>query len=156
MKPSVSRAIAAGVLGTLAMTTVGVFVAPMMGIPAMNPADMLADQMGGSIILGWVGHLMIGTVLAIVYATVVMTHLPGPVAVRGALFSLAPWLMAQIVVMPMMGMGLFSGSMVLAGGSLIGHLVYGVVVGGVTGAPWRLECCSSLAGSRFSAAGWRV
>jgi hypothetical protein len=33
-----------------------------------------------------------------------------------------------------MGMGLFSGSATLAGGSLIGHLAYGVVLGGVTGA----------------------
>ena len=137
MKPNISRAIAGGVLGTLVMTVVGVYVAPMMGIPAMNPANMLAGPMGGSVVLGWMGHLMIGIVLAIIYVTVALTRLPGPAAVRGALFSLAPWLMAQIVVMPMMGMGLFSGSMVLAGGSLIGHLVYGVVLGGVTGAPER-------------------
>jgi hypothetical protein len=40
-----------------------------------------------------------------------------------------------VVVMPMMGMGLFSGSMVMAGGSLIGHLLYGAVVGAVYGKP---------------------
>jgi hypothetical protein len=134
MKPSISRAIAGGLLGTLVMTMVGVYVAPMMGIPSMNPANMLAGPMGGSVVLGWMGHLMIGVVLAIIYATVAVTHMPGPAAVRGALFSLAPWLMAQIVVMPMMGMGLFSGSMLLAGGSLIGHLVYGAIIGGVVGA----------------------
>jgi hypothetical protein len=33
----------------------------------------------------------------------------------------------------MMGMGLFSGSMIMAGGSLVGHLVYGVVLGAVVG-----------------------
>lgn len=37
--------------------------------------------------------------------------------------------MAQILVMPMMGMAVFSGSAVMAIGSLIGHLVYGAVVG---------------------------
>lgn len=41
--------------------------------------------------------------------------------------------MAQIMVMPMMGMLLFSGSAVMAMGSLIGHLIYGAVVGGVYG-----------------------
>lgn len=133
MKPNISRAIVGGVLGTLVMTMVGVYVAPMMGIPAMNPANMLAGQMGGSMVLGWMGHLMIGIVLALIYVTVALTRLPGPAAVRGALFSLAPWLMAQVVVIPMMGMGLFSGSMALAGGSLIGHLVYGLILGGVTG-----------------------
>ena len=53
--------------------------------------------------------------------------------VQGALFSVAPWLMAQLVVMPMMGMGLFSGSMQLALGSLVGHLMYGAVMGAVVG-----------------------
>lgn len=42
MQQTISRAIVGGVLGTLVMTMVGVYVAPMMGIPAMNPADMLA------------------------------------------------------------------------------------------------------------------
>lgn len=135
MKQNIARVITAGVVGTLVMTGVGVFVAPMMGIPAMNPADMLASQMGGVLALGWMAHLMIGTVLAFIYATVTANRLPGPAFARGALFSLAPWLMAQIVVMPMMGMGLFSSSAVMAGGSLIGHLVYGAVVGAVVGAP---------------------
>jgi hypothetical protein len=43
--------------------------------------------------------------------------------------------MAQLVVMPMMGMGLFSGSALMAGGSLVGHLAYGVVLGLTYGAP---------------------
>jgi uncharacterized membrane protein YagU involved in acid resistance len=130
-----TRAIAGGVLGTLIMTAVGVYVAPMMGIPPMNPANMLASQMGGRTLVGWAGHLMIGVVLALIYAKVAAARLPGPAVARGALFSLAPWLMAQVVVMPMMGMGLFSGSAALAGGSLIGHLVYGAVLGAVVAAP---------------------
>ena len=35
--------------------------------------------------------------------------------------------------MPMMGMPLFSGSAIMAMGSLIGHLIYGGVVGAVYG-----------------------
>ncbi len=133
MKPSTTRVITAGVLGTLIMTLVGVYIAPMIGIPRMNPADMLASVMGRLTILGWMGHLMIGVVLAFIYSTVALARLPGPAAARGMLFSIAPWLMAQIVIMPMMGMGLFSGSAALAAGSLIGHLAYGAVLGGVAG-----------------------
>ncbi len=128
----IGRAVAAGIIGTLVMTAVGLWVAPMMGMPAMNPANMLAGAMGGSLVLGWAGHLMIGIVLAIGYA-LVAGRLPGAPAVRGALYGIAPFLLAQIVVMPMMGMPLFSGSVVMAMGSLIGHLVYGAVVGGVYG-----------------------
>lgn len=134
MNVNFGRAALAGVLGTVAMTVVALYVAPMMGMPPMNPAEMLAGQMGGNTIVGWAVHFMIGVTLATVYAAVAGS-LPGPVAVRGALFGLAPWLVAQVVVMPMMGMGLFSGSMSMAMGSMLGHIIYGGVVGAVYGEP---------------------
>lgn len=127
------RAILAGIVGTAVMTVVAM-AAPMMGMPPMNPADMLAAQMGGNVMLGWLGHFMVGTILAIIYAAVA-PFLPGAPWQRGALYSLAPWLLAQVVVMPMMGMGLFSGSMLAAGGSLLGHLIYGATVGAIYGMP---------------------
>lgn len=132
MRINWSRAALAGLLGTGTMTAVGLWIAPMMGMPAMNPATMLAGAMGGSAVLGWVGHLMIGTVLALIYA-VLAPRLPGAPWTRGALYGLAPWLLAQLVVIPMMGMPVFSGSVVMAIGSLIGHLVYGAVVGATYG-----------------------
>ena len=52
---------------------------------------------------------------------------------------LFPWLAAQIVVMPVMGMPLFSGSVSMATGSLVGHLVYGAVLGVVYGYGWQDE-----------------
>jgi uncharacterized membrane protein YagU involved in acid resistance len=127
-----SRAAVAGLLATGVMTAVGLWMAPLMGIPAMNPAAMLAGAMGGSVALGWLGHLMIGTVLALIYAAIA-PRLPGAAWIRGALYGLAPWLLAQLVVIPMMGMPFFSGSATLAIGSLVGHLVYGAVVGATYG-----------------------
>ena len=72
---------------------------------------------------------MIGTMLALGYAAVFSSRLPGPPPLRGAIFSLIPWLMAQLVVMPAMGMGFFSGSAPAASGSLLGHLLFGAVLG---------------------------
>lgn len=132
MNIAYGRAVLAGIIGTLLMTAVGLWIAPMMGIPRMNPAEMLAGAMAGVAVLGWMAHLMIGTVLALIYAAVA-GRLPGAPAVRGALFGIAPFLVAQIMVMPMMGMPLFSGSAAMAMGSLIGHLIYGAVVGLVYG-----------------------
>ena len=132
MKFNWGKAILAGLIGTAVMTVVGLWVAPMMGIPPLNPAEMLAMPRGGSIVLGWVGHLMIGVVLASIYA-MVAPRLRGPSWARGALYGVAPWLVAQLAVMPVMGMPIFSGSVAMAMGSLIGHLVYGAVVGGVYG-----------------------
>jgi uncharacterized membrane protein YagU involved in acid resistance len=136
MSIRIGKAVVGGLAGTAVMTMVGLWAAPMMGIPRMNPAEMLAGAMGGVQILGWLGHVMIGITLAIGYA-VLAGYLPGSPIVRGALYSVAPWLMAQLVVMPMMGMPLFSGAASLALGSLIGHLVYGSIVGATYGAPTR-------------------
>jgi len=122
------KAIAAGTIATLAMSAFAA-MAPSMGMPPMDLAAMLAGQMGGSLVLGWAAHLMVGNVLALTFALVARARLPGPAPLRGALFALAPWLMAQVVMMPMMGLGLFSGSALLAGGSLMDHLLFGAVLG---------------------------
>lgn len=122
MNINAGRAAAAGVAGTIVMTVMGLWVAPLMGIPPMNPADMLAGVLGGIAALGWAMHFMIGIILAIIYA-VVAPWIPGAPPVRGAIYGLAPFLVAQILVMPMMGMPVFSGSAPMALGSLIGHLV---------------------------------
>lgn len=127
------RAVLAGLAGTVAMTML-MLLAPAMGLPPMNIGAMLGSVMGGNVALGWAAHLMIGAALALGYAAVFSARLPGASPVRGAIFSLVPWLMAQIVVMPMMGLGLFSGSALAAGGSLMGHLLYGAVLGLVYGA----------------------
>ena len=129
MNVNFGRAALAGVIGAVVMSGVA-----LMGIPPMNPADMLAGLSGGSTLMGWIGHLMIGVILAELYA-VVAGSLRGTMVVRGALYGLAPWLLAQVVVMPMMGMGLFSGAMSLAMGSMLGHIIYGGVVGVVYGEP---------------------
>lgn len=127
------RAVVGGLAGTLAMTAL-VLAAPKMGMPPMNIGAMLGSVMGGSLVLGWMGHFIIGTVLAIGYAALFASRLPGPGFVRGAVYGLVPWLMAQLVVMPMMGAGVFSGSFLAATGSLMGHLVYGAVLGAIYGA----------------------
>jgi uncharacterized membrane protein YagU involved in acid resistance len=128
------QAVIAGLIATIVMTAVGIFAAPAMGLRAMNPAEMLALQMGGVLVLGWIAHFMIGSILALIYAAVA-SRIPGPPAARGALYGIAPFLLAQIVVMPMMGMPLFSGSAAMATGSLVGHIVYGAVLGAIYGPP---------------------
>jgi len=133
MRINFGRAVVAGVVGTVVMTGVGLYAAPMMGIPAMNPARMLAGAMAGNIALGWGAHFMMGIALAVGYA-LLRHELRGPSVLRGALYGIAPFLVLEVVVMPMMGMPLFSGSLPVAMGSLLGHLVYGGIVGGIYGA----------------------
>ncbi|HEX9049154.1 MAG TPA: DUF6789 family protein, partial [Anaeromyxobacter sp.] len=127
-----TRAIVAGLVATAVMTAL-MLVAPAMGLPPMNVGAMLGSVMGGSLFLGWMAHFVIGTALAVIYAAAFARRLPGPGALRGALYALAPWIVSQLAVMPMMGAGAFGGSFGAALGSLVGHLAYGAVLGGILG-----------------------
>lgn len=133
---SISSAVIAGLAATAAMT-VFTFMAPLMNIE-MNILGMLAGTMGAPVIVGWIAHFMIGVILAVSFAVVYYPNFGSSNKIKsGAIFSLVPWLMAQIVVMPMMAIvnggtyfsGFFSGSIVLAFASLMGHLLFGVVLG---------------------------
>ncbi|MBZ0202337.1 MAG: DUF1440 domain-containing protein [Ignavibacteria bacterium] len=131
-----SKILSSGILATLSMSALAI-AAPTMGMPEINVPKMLSMTMGLPMIAGWIAHFMIGIVLSFMYAGLFYKILPGPNAVKGMIFGLIPWLMAQLLVMPMMSLmngmsftsGLFSGSMIMAAGSLMGHLVYGLVLG---------------------------
>ncbi|AFH49663.1 Hypothetical protein IALB_1957 [Ignavibacterium album JCM 16511] len=133
---SINSALVAGLASTAAMTLF-TFMAPLMGI-SMDIPKMLASTMGAPIIVGWIAHFMIGIILAISFAVMYVPNFSTSNKIKtGAIFSLFPWLIAQILVMPMMSImnggtyfkGFFSGSIILAAASLMGHLVFGVVLG---------------------------
>ena len=76
------RAILAGLVGAAAMTA-PTLVAPAMGFPPMNIGAMLGSVMGGSEVLGWIAHFMIGAILGLIYyAALVIGRLPGPAVAR--------------------------------------------------------------------------
>ena len=135
MQPNVTRLMLGGFIGTLAMTAMMYLVAPMMGV-RMDIAAMLGSMLGGSWAAGMTMHFINGTVLfPPVYGYLLVSRRPGPPLLRGALWGVVLWLIAQTMVMPMMGAGLFSaaaGGMVAAVGSLVGHLLYGTILGTVS------------------------
>lgn len=135
-KPNLTKALLAGVVGTVAMTML-TFIGPMMGMPEMDIPKMLAGFMGVPIVAGWLAHFMVGTGFAVVYAYVLESRIPGSSFVKGALYGLIPWFLAQVMVNPMMGAGVFAlntpAPMLMVVGSLMGHLVYGGVLGAAYG-----------------------
>ena len=127
------RIMAAGLVGTAAMTML-MLAAPLMGMPKMPIGEMLGSFLGIGSAAGWAMHVVIGLMLATIYAIWFASPLPGKPVFRGALYGFLVFLVAQVVVSPMMGGGVFSGGKVaMIMGSLLGHLVYGGVVGGVYG-----------------------
>ena len=96
-------------------------------------------MLGGSWTAGLMMYFVNGAVIfPAIYAYALYAHLPGSPAVRGTVWGVVLWLVAQTVVMPMMGAGLVSsamGGMMAAMGSLIGHVLYGSLLGIVASAP---------------------
>ncbi len=138
MHLNTGRSMFGGLVGTSVMTVMMYMVAPMMGLN-MDIAQMLGSMLGGSWAAGMAMHFINGTIIfPLVYAYVLYAWLPGGPAVKGAAWGVVLWLLAQTVVMPMMGAGFFSmamGGMMAAMGSLIGHLLYGVLLGAIAGGP---------------------
>lgn len=136
--PTFARAALGGFVGTLVMTGMMYLVAPMMGVN-MDIAAMLGSMLGGSWATGIMMHFVNGAVIfPATYAYALYAYLPGSPAIRGTIWGLVLWLVAQTVVMPMMGAGLFSSAMggaMAVMGSLIGHVLYGSILGIIASTP---------------------
>jgi uncharacterized membrane protein YagU involved in acid resistance len=125
-------------MGTVAMTVMMYVVAPMMGLH-MDIVGMLGSMLGRSWIAGLMMHFVNGSVIfPAIYAYALYAHLSGSPIIRGTVWGVGLWLIAQTLVMPMMGAGLFSsalGGVMAAMGSLIGHILYGSLLGVIASAP---------------------
>jgi uncharacterized membrane protein YagU involved in acid resistance len=127
-------------------------VAPAMGFPKMPIGEMLGSFLGIGAVAGWLMHFVIGVILAVLYAVLAAARLPGPPAARGALYGVLVFVVAQLVVTPMMGGGVFSGGNIPSiAGSLMGHLVYGAIVGSLYGTVSRSRVGASTAASHGAA-----
>ena len=136
--PTLARGVLGGLVGTAAMTAMMYVVAPMMGL-RMDIAAMLGSMLGGSWAAGMMMHVVNGMVIfPAIYVYALYARLSGSATAKGAIWGVVLWLVQQVAVMPMMGGGLFSsemGGMMAAAGSLAGHVVYGGLLGIVTGVP---------------------
>ena len=144
-KPDFGRALLAGFVAWVVFTIV-LYMAPLMGLPAMNVPAMLGGMFGmNSIALGWIMHLMIGLILALVYVYWLARFLPGQGWLRGLLFGLVPWIVMMVMVAPMLPMlnpsmakmppGFFFANLGAGAimGSLVAHLIFGAVLGAIYG-----------------------
>jgi uncharacterized membrane protein YagU involved in acid resistance len=101
----------------------------------------IAGSLAGMLHLPWVAGLMMhfvngAVIFPLIYGLALYGSLRGGSALRGMAFGAILWLVAQLVVMPMIGAGVFSskmGGMAAVGASLMAHLVYGALLGSIGG-----------------------
>ncbi len=144
MNPNIIKAILGGIVGTLMMSLMMRFAAPMMIGQPMDIAAMLGNMMGGVYALGMAAHIMLGVlVFPLIYALLVYRLLPGDPLIKGLTWGLILWLIAETMVMPMAGAGFFMseiGGIKAVMAALMGHLVYGGLLGVIAG---RADSCCS-------------
>ncbi len=132
MKTKIAQTIISGLVATAVMTGVGL-MATYMGLPKMNPAEMLSGMMSVPLVVGYLMHCMIGIIFAAAYVYLFNPKVPiHSKVVKGGLFGLAVFVFAQVmlfIIGKMMPMPMPQNNMMMMMlGSLIGHLVYGIVV----------------------------
>jgi uncharacterized membrane protein YagU involved in acid resistance len=138
MKPNIRKTIAGGFIGTVMFTLMMRVVAPMMGV-RMDIVAKLGEMTHTGMAGGLFMHFLNGTVIfPLIYVYLLYRLLPGAPWQKGLLWGVILWLGVEIVMMPMMGSGIFSmetGGMKAVVAALMGHLVYGAILGAITGAP---------------------
>jgi uncharacterized membrane protein YagU involved in acid resistance len=139
MRPNSLRAIVGGLLGTIAITFLMYFVAPFMLGQPMDVAKMLGDFLGTTRNIGLAVHYINGTIIfSLIFTWVLWNVLPGGPTGKGISWGVILWFLSQAIVTPVMGGGFFSansgGAMAVAA-SLLGHIIYGAILGAVTGMP---------------------
>ncbi len=139
-----------GVLGGLAG---GVVFGMLMAVMGMLP--MIASLIGsGSALVGLVVHLVISAGLGLLFGWVLGARVDSLTAGLGlgALYGLVWWVLGPLVIMPLMlGMGTQFGVAFSSGNrmSLMGHLIFGVILGAVyAGLSRRSGSPAALAGQR--------
>src|SRR5512143_2719688 len=136
------RAAVAGAIGTGILTALWL-VEPSIGLPKIAIGQILSTFMSVSVAHlrvgatgGWIVQLVVGILLALIYARFFADRLPGPPAARGAIYGALVFVVAQSLFMPLVGAGFFAhGDVELLVGSLLGHIVYGSVVGWIYDRP---------------------
>lgn len=132
-----------GIVGTIAISMV-MALAPNMGLPKMDIVGMLSTMFGKpNRTLGWIMHMMMGVVFALVYAFLWSLGIGSASWLFGLMFGIGHWLVIGVMfaLIPMMHAGIKSGEVEKPGlwmtnqggvmafvGGLMGHMVFGVVV----------------------------
>ena len=149
----VSRVIMAGFVATLVMTLL-IYAAPLLGMPKIDFAALLGSLFAApgqgleaaptpapGTDLWWIGmgiqFLNGSLIFPLIYAYVLYPILSGAPWWKGFQWGLILWVLSQIMIMPLLGLGFFSARvaqpMLAVIGSFIGHAVYGILLGALAG-----------------------
>ncbi len=134
------KGVVAGVAATVVLSALMVIKSLMGLMPELNTVSMLTNMMGASSpVMGWVAHVVIGAVIWGGLFAWLNASIPGGRQwLKGVIFGVCAWFVMMIAVMPMAGAGLFGMALGMMAPvmTLVLHIIFGAVLGGVYGAEW--------------------
>lgn len=128
---NIKAGLISGFIATVVLSILMVAKAKMGVMPDLNAIKMLADMMATPLLMGWVAHFMIGTVIWGGLFAVLVDKIPGSVLTSAILFSIGAWFMMMIGPMPMAGSGFFGLQlgMMAPVATLMLHIIWGITLG---------------------------
>lgn len=133
---SIARVIIAGILGALSMA-LATFLFNAIRVPVVDFGRLLATKIlryhSHGTRLGLVLHVLNGILLAFVYAVFIEPRLTPIMPIywlRGLVYGIALWLALMVIVLPLVGDGLFGGRgrRGMVASALVVHLIYGAIL----------------------------
>lgn len=140
---NILSAVIAGVVASLVFSMI-LAVAPKMGMPKMDIVSLLGSMFGKpNQALGWMMHLMMGIVFALIYVFLWSSGIGAATWLFGLIFGAVQWLVVGMIMgmIPMIHVGIKSGAVKAPGmwmtnnggvmafmGGLVGHMIFGIVI----------------------------
>ena len=135
---AIIKGMIAGFVATVALSALMV-IKKMMGVmPELDPVGMISTmaaqkmQTEPNIVIGWVMHFIIGSIMWGGAFAVLNNFLPSNNQVtKGIIFGIGAWLIMMVIPMPMSGAGLFGMNLGMMAPvmTLVLHIIFGVVLG---------------------------
>ncbi|MDT8282338.1 MAG: hypothetical protein RQ982_05920 [Gammaproteobacteria bacterium] len=128
---NIKAGLISGFIATVVLSILMVVKEKMGIMPDINAIKMLAGMMSAPLIMGWVAHFLIGTVIWGLLFAALVDKLPGSILSSAIIFSIGAWFMMMIGPMPMAGAGLFGLQlgMMAPVATLMLHIIWGIVLG---------------------------
>ena len=151
MRSKVAAGVVAGLIaGAVFGVMMQVMTAPTPDGGRMPMMTMVAKVVrSDSVAVGWVYHLFNSAVIGAIFGWLFGSRATstGAGIGRGAFYGIVWWVLGGLVLMPtLLGMPAFAPLKMMlpvAIGSLVGHLIYGVILGGVFVGLRRVRAASS-------------
>lgn len=130
MKKLINGAIA-GVVATIVLSLMMLIKGKMGVMPELDIISMLAGMMGGALFLGWVMHFMIGVGYGVVFHLTYDKLPTNSLIIKGVILGVVGWLVMMLMLMPMVGAGLFGMKMGVMAPmmTLVLHAIFGAILG---------------------------